>query len=97
MFPILNQAKKIYTREMFTHKKPDPECYLQVLRDFPNKTMIGFEDSLTGIHSIVHSKKIDVVFVNNKSYPYYQYIVDTYKSIKYTCENYNEINQHISC
>ena len=41
MFPILKQSKKIYTRDMFVYKKPDPECYLQVLRDFPNKKMIG--------------------------------------------------------
>lgn len=94
MFPVLNQAKKIYTREMMTRKKPDPECYLRVLDDFPNKKMIGFEDSLTGIHSIVCSKNIDVVFINNKDYPYYQYILETYQDIKYTCENFNEIYSH---
>jgi hypothetical protein len=54
--------------------------------------MIGFEDSITGIHAITQVKEIDVVFINSKSYPYYDYILNNY-SLKYKCENYFNIER----
>jgi beta-phosphoglucomutase len=87
LFPILKLSTKNYYREMFNNKKPHPECYLKVLHDFPNMRMIGFEDSITGIHAITQVKEIDVVFINSKSYPYYEYILTNY-NLKYKCENY---------
>ena len=52
--------------------------------------MIGFEDSITGIHAMINSKLIDVVFINNNEYPYYRSILETYP-VKYICESYNNI------
>jgi hypothetical protein len=41
LFPILKKSSKNYYREMFKNKKPNPECYLNVLKDFSNKKMVG--------------------------------------------------------
>jgi beta-phosphoglucomutase-like phosphatase (HAD superfamily) len=87
LFPILKLSTKNYYREMLKNKKPHPECYLRVVQDFPNKRMIGFEDSITGIHAITQVNEIDVVFINSESYPYYDYIVKNY-NLSYKCENY---------
>lgn len=92
LFPILKISTKNYYRELFKNKKPHPECYLKVVEDFPNMKMIGFEDSITGIHAITQVKEIDVVFINSKSYPYYDYILNNY-NIKYKCEDYLHIEQ----
>ena len=35
-FLILGKAKAIYTKENFHHRKPHPECYLQVSNDYPD-------------------------------------------------------------
>jgi len=92
LFPILKLSTKNYYRELFKNKKPHPECYLRVVEDFPNMKIIGFEDSITGIHAITQVKDIDVVFINSKSYPYYEYILNNY-NLKYKCENYLHIEQ----
>jgi len=91
LFPILKNSSKNYYRELFINKKPHPECYLKVIEDFPNKKIIGFEDSITGIHSITQVKNIDTIFINNSSYFYYNYIINNYK-LKLIIENYNNIN-----
>ena len=78
-FPILKKCQKYYTRESVIYKKPHPECYEKVLHDFPSATRpIGFEDSITGIHALCQVPKIQPVFVNNKSYVYYAYIIVNY-------------------
>lgn len=79
IYPVLNLASKIYTREMFQKKKPNPECYNLVLTDFPNKRYVGFEDSLTGIHAMSCIPLIDIVFVNSPEYKHYFYIINNYK------------------
>jgi len=90
LFPILKKSSKNYYREMFINRKPDPECYLKVVSDFPNKKMIGFEDSITGIHSITQVHDIDTVFINSEHYFYYNYIIENYIFLlKITC--YNEL------
>lgn len=93
LFPVLQNSSKNYYREMFINKKPNSECYLQVLADFPNKQLIGFEDSITGIHAINQVSKIDTVFINNDKYYYYKYIISNY-NIKYVLINYNTILDH---
>jgi HAD superfamily hydrolase (TIGR01509 family) len=90
LFPILKKSSKNYYREMFTNKKPDPECYLKVISEFPNKRMIGFEDSITGIHSITQIDNIDTIFINKNDYYYYNYILKNYK-IMNIIEDYNNI------
>jgi HAD superfamily hydrolase (TIGR01509 family) len=90
LFPILKKSSYNYYRERFIKKKPDPECYLQVIKDFPNMKMIGFEDSITGIHAMSQVHCIDTVFINNTQYYYYNYIKETYK-LKYVITDYNDL------
>ena len=87
VFPILQKSSKNYYRELFTNKKPNPECYLKVVDDFPNHKMIGFEDSITGIHAMTLVNSIDTIFINNKNYYYYDFIIKNY-NINMTIINY---------
>ena len=92
-FPLLNKSSKNYYREMFINKKPNPECYLKVLNDFPNTKKIGFEDSITGIESLVKSELITVVFINSPKYIHYNYIINNYHNI-ITISDYSELNNY---
>jgi hypothetical protein len=49
-----------------------------VVQDFPNLRMIGFEDSITGIHSITQVPNIKTYFINTPDYYHYNYIIETY-------------------
>jgi beta-phosphoglucomutase len=78
-YPILNLASKIYYKEMFVNRKPNPDCYLKVINDFSDhKNFIGFEDSITGIHAMSQVKEIKTVFINSKNYYHYDYIIKNY-------------------
>jgi len=90
IFPILKKSSKNYYRELFTNKKPDPECYLKVVSDFKNYRMVGFEDSITGIHAMAQIKNIDTFFINKSNYYYYSYIIENYKLSK-TLDNYETL------
>jgi beta-phosphoglucomutase-like phosphatase (HAD superfamily) len=82
LFPILKLSSKNYYREMFTNKKPDPECYLKVLNDFSHiENIIGFEDSITGIQAMTSVPKIQTVFINTSDYYHYNYIINNYKNL----------------
>lgn len=78
VFSILKNSTKNYYREMFKNKKPNPECYLKVVNDFPNQRLIGFEDSITGIHSITQTD-IFTYYISNPNYYHNNYILDNYK------------------
>jgi D-arabinose 5-phosphate isomerase GutQ/beta-phosphoglucomutase-like phosphatase (HAD superfamily) len=94
-YQILNNADKIYTKEDFINKKPNPECYLQVLNDYANyPRKIGFEDSLIGMHALYHVKNITPILIYNKNYFYEEYILKNYENI-YVSENYNIENLNI--
>lgn len=80
-FPILGYSTKNYYREMFTNKKPDPECYLKVVSDYPIERKIGFEDSITGIKALTQVSQIKPVFINNQNYIYYNYIIENYDNL----------------
>jgi len=74
-FPILKNAAKLYYRELFTNKKPNPECYQMVLKDFPHLIKkIGFEDSITGIMALLQVSEILPVFINDEFYTHYKTI-----------------------
>jgi len=90
LFPILNKCSKKYYGEILKCKKPDPKCYVEVIEDFPSNKIIGFEDSITGIHSMSNVKGIDTIFINNNKYFHYNYIIKNY-NIKLTIEDYNII------
>ena len=52
--------------------------------------MIGFEDSITGIHAMSQVHSIDTVFINNPQYYYYNYINNNYK-LKHVIKDYTEL------
>ena len=90
LFPILKKSSKNYYRELLTNRKPHPECYLKVVEDFPDNRMVGFEDSITGIHAMTQVKNIDTIFINNSSYYYYNFIIENY-NLSNILENYNSL------
>ena len=80
LFIILKKSTKNYYREMFKNKKPNPECYLKVINDFPKERIVGFEDSITGIHSMTQTD-IFTYYINNSNYYHHMYILNNYKVI----------------
>ena len=89
LFPILKNSSKNYYREIMKNKKPNPECYLTVLQDFPSRRMIGFEDSITGIHAITAVPEIKTMFINTSEYYHYDYIMKNYNITN--IQNYNNL------
>jgi beta-phosphoglucomutase-like phosphatase (HAD superfamily) len=88
LFPILQKSTKNYYIEIFKIRKPSPDCYLHVIKDFPKDKKIAFEDSITGIHALSQTNNnIDIVFINNENYYYYDQIITKYK-IKKNIKNY---------
>jgi beta-phosphoglucomutase-like phosphatase (HAD superfamily) len=81
IFQILQKSSKNYYRETFNKRKPNPECYETVVKDFLGKKMVGFEDSITGIHAITQVSEIVTYFINEPSYVYYDYIKQNYNNI----------------
>lgn len=91
-FPLLANASKLYYREMFTNRKPHPECYQMVLSDWPElEKKIGFEDSITGIMALIQVPEIIPVFINLKTYAHYDTIINSNENLL-TIENYNVFN-----
>jgi D-arabinose 5-phosphate isomerase GutQ/beta-phosphoglucomutase-like phosphatase (HAD superfamily) len=80
-YPILNNAFKIYTKELFIHKKPNPECYLKIVNEFKNDKIIGFEDSLVGIHALFQVDQITPVLIYNEDYYYKNHMIEKYNNI----------------
>jgi len=89
LFPILKNSSKNYYREIIKNKKPNPECYLTVVKDFPERRMIGFEDSITGIHAITAVPEIKTMFINTCEYYHYDYIMNNYNITN--IQNYNDL------
>jgi 4-hydroxy 2-oxovalerate aldolase len=96
IIPVLKKSSKNYYNEKFANKKPNPECYLNLANDFHNCKMIAFEDSITGIHAlqscnIINKKNpIDIVFINDSNYYYYDFIIKKYNIIN-IINNYKNI------
>jgi len=80
-YPILEKATKIYTKENFLNKKPNPECYLRVINDFKNCKMIGFEDSLVGMEALTQVNRIKPIFIYDSKYYYKDHIIEKYENI----------------
>jgi beta-phosphoglucomutase-like phosphatase (HAD superfamily) len=89
LFPILKHSSKNYYREMFKNKKPNPECYLKVVDDYPNKKMVCFEDSITGIHAITRIPEIVSYYINTVNYFHHRYILENYNVLH--INNYNDL------
>lgn len=89
LFPILKQSTKNYYRELLKTKKPNPECYLKVIDDFPNIKKVGFEDSITGIHAITRVPEISAYYINSTEYVHHNYILKNYDVSH--INNYNDL------
>jgi len=77
-YPILGFFDKIYTKEDFTKKKPDPECYLKMQDIYKNKKLIGFEDSYQGFHALYQASDITPIHIANSEYYYNEYMKNNY-------------------
>lgn len=77
-FQILKYSSKIYTKENFLNRKPNPECYLKIVNEFPTLKKIGFEDSLPGLHALYQVSDIKPILIFNKDYYYTNYIIKNY-------------------
>ena len=80
-YTILNKASKIYTKEDFLNKKPNPECYLKIINDFKNLKIIGFEDSLLGMEALTQVNRIKPIFILDPKYYYKDLIIEKYENI----------------
>jgi beta-phosphoglucomutase-like phosphatase (HAD superfamily) len=89
LFPILKKSSRNYYREIIKNKKPDPECYLKVVNDFPYKKMVCFEDSITGIHAVTRIPEIISYYINSNDYFHHNYILENYNVIH--INNYNDL------
>ena len=96
-YPILNKCHKIYTKECFINKKPNPECYLKINNEYINQKKICFEDSLVGFHALYQVYNITPVFIYNSDYFYNNKIIENYNNIILT-KNYdiNKLNNSLS-
>jgi D-arabinose 5-phosphate isomerase GutQ/beta-phosphoglucomutase-like phosphatase (HAD superfamily) len=79
--PILKNAQNVYTKELFIHKKPNPECYLRISNEYLSSKKICFEDSLIGMNALYQVMDITPVFVYNRDYYYTSHIINNYKEI----------------
>lgn len=56
--PILNTIPYWFTREHYSHPKPNPECYLKAIEKYaiPSDRVIGFEDSPRGLTALMGTR-----------------------------------------
>lgn len=67
--PTLKQIPLFVTREDYNKPKPAPDGYLRAISLLkPQGKMIGFEDTLRGIHSL-QSARIDPVLICSENHP----------------------------
>ncbi|CAF4005726.1 unnamed protein product [Rotaria sp. Silwood1] len=96
--PLLTNITYMITRNDYTNRKPNPECYIKALNHFQDcKNPIGFEDSYKGYISLVRSN-VTSVFIGEESYYFFNKIKPQnhfrnfntikWESIKPTIENY---------
>ena len=83
LVPELELFDKIYTKEDFIKKKPDPECYLKVQEIYAgqNKRMIAFEDSFQGFHALSFATQIKQMFIDPYNYYYSGFIEEHYENV----------------
>lgn len=55
--PVLETIPHWYTRETYTKPKPDPECYLNAIRDLcpDGGKVVGFEDTPRGMQALLQT------------------------------------------
>jgi beta-phosphoglucomutase-like phosphatase (HAD superfamily) len=90
--PILNYAEKIYTKEYFLNRKPNPECYLKISNEYHELKKIGFEDSLVGIQALYQVNEITPVLLYDINYYHMKDMIKTYdKAIILEKYNMNDL------
>lgn len=89
LYPQLN-IFKIFTKENFTKRKPDPECYQKIAEIYKGKRIIGFEDSLVGVHALIQVPEIIPFHIKPSNYYYNNLIKEKYNI--HVIENYNIFN-----
>ena len=84
-YPFLKKFNKIYTKEDFTKRKPDPECYQKISNEYKGLRLIGFEDSLVGTHALCQVPEITSFHIRPPNYyhnseieKYNNNVIDTY-------------------
>ena len=87
-YPILNEALKIYTKEYFVHRKPNPECYLKIMDEYRIEKKIAFEDSLVGIHALYQVNDITPVLIYDEKYYFLDQMYKNYSNL-ISLENFN--------
>lgn len=70
LLPQLNSINHWITRELYENPKPKPDGYLLALERLadPSDRIVGFEDTMKGIHSLV-AANISPVLIRPPSYP----------------------------
>ena len=87
-YPQLSMFK-VYTKEDFSKKKPDPECYQKMTEIYKNKRIACFEDSLVGVHALTQVPEITPFQIKPLQYYYNDFIKENYKIN--IIESYDEI------
>jgi arabinose-5-phosphate isomerase len=90
-YPILSEALKIYTKDFFVHRKPNPECYLKIMDEYRIEKKIAFEDSLVGIHALYQVNDITPVLIYDEKYYYINDIYKNYSNL-ISLENFDIFN-----
>jgi len=80
-YPILKHAYSVFTKDLFIHLKPHPECYLKIKYLYPNEKKIGFEDSLTGMSALYKVPDITPVLIYDNDYYHNDYILSKFENI----------------
>ena len=88
IIPELELFDKIYTKEDFKQKKPNPECYLKIQEIYKDKKMIAFEDSFQGFHALSFAKCIKQMFIDPYNYYYTGLIKEHYENVN-LIQDYN--------
>jgi len=72
------------TREDYNRPKPHPECYQRAITQFsrPHEQIIGFEDSLKGLHALLETKAKPVLICPPEAY-YVEKILQSHPQIRY--------------
>jgi HAD superfamily hydrolase (TIGR01509 family) len=61
--PVLQSIPHWITREDYEKPKPSPECYLKAIQLYgkPGDKIIGFEDSIRGLHALMETPALPVL------------------------------------
>ena len=88
-YPILKNAHNVFTKDLFIHRKPHPECYLRIKYLYPREKKIGFEDSLTGMSALYKVNDITPVLIYDKEYYHNDYMLSQFENMTILHDDYS--------